>query len=56
MLGRCLSNCKNLRFFAANACNLAQDSNLKKLLDGLIMNVDNSALTIKPVQQKKASR
>lgn len=44
VLGLGLGNAKNLRHFAANACNLYQDDNLKKLLNGLILDVNSKAL------------
>ena len=38
-----MGNSKNLRFFSANACNLYQDDNLKRLLSGLMLDVNKQA-------------
>ena len=43
ILGKGLGNCKNLRHFACNACNLYQDDNLRKLLNGMIADVNSKA-------------
>lgn len=42
-LGMGLGNAKNLRSFACNACNLYQDDNLKRLLSGLMTDVNKAA-------------
>ena len=38
-----LGNAKNLRTFACNACNLYQDDNLKRLLAGLMLDINKAA-------------
>lgn len=43
LLGKGLGSTKNLRHFACNACNLYQDDNLKKLLNGMITDVNSKA-------------
>lgn len=45
VLGLGLGNAQNLRHFACNACNLYQEDNLKKLLNGMMQNVNNKAKT-----------
>ena len=59
VLGKGMGNAKNLRNFAANACNLYQDDNLRRLLNGMIQDVDTKAgkrLQIKQDDQLHASR
>ena len=43
ILGKGLGNSKNLRHFSCNACNLYQDDNLRKLLNGMITDVNSKA-------------
>ena len=43
ILGKGLGDSKNLRHFSCNACNLYQDDNLRKLLSGMITDVNAKA-------------
>ena len=54
ILGKGLGNSKNLRHFTCNACNLYQDDNLRKLLNGMILDVNSRARRkMKEMEQKK---
>lgn len=44
ILGMGLGKAKNLRHFAANACNLYEADNLKRLLSGMIQDVNARAI------------
>ena len=52
MLGKGICNAKNLRFLGVNACNLYQDDNLRRLLNGMIQDVNTKAAKNLGKQQK----
>ena len=53
MLGVGLGKAKNLRHFSCNACNLYQDDNLKRLLSGLIEDINAKAVKKQKLKEKQ---
>ena len=56
VLGRGLSNTKNLRNFGVNACNLYESDNLRRLLQGMTIDVNSHVETSSPTRAQEQTR